>query len=205
MNTMYDRIKMLRLQNGLTQLEASQKLGYTSPSTISRIEKGEIDLPQSKIQAFADLLGVSVTYLLYGTTEIGKVNPARKVPLIGSIACGKPITAEQNIIDNVVLPSGVHADFALRCKGNSMSPTINNGDIVYIRQQPTVENGQIAAVILYDDAEEAEATLKRVYTKGNVLQLVAENRDYDPIFVTPDESERIIIAGLAVAIHRELR
>lgn len=201
--TMYDRIKMLRIQNNLTQEDVAKQLGYQNRSMISHIEKGEIDLPQSKIVAFAELFHVTPVYLLFGNSP-DTVHVNKRVPLIGSIACGVPITADQNIIDNIPLPSGVQADFALRCKGDSMAPTILDRDIVYIRKQPTVENGQIAAVVLATGADWAEATLKRVYTRENSIQLVAENRAYEPILISPDEIHKVFIAGLAVAIHREL-
>lgn len=200
---MHERIKQLRLQKGLTQEDVSKALGYTTRSTISRIEKGEIELSQPKIEAFARLLGVTPIYLMLGPVA-DTPESFRKVPLIGSIACGKPITAEENIIDKIALPSGVQADFALRCRGSSMSPTVNDGDIVYIRQQPVVEDGQIAAVVFTSCTDWAEATLKRVYQKGDVLQLVADNRDFPPMFISKEDRNRIIIAGRAVAVHHPL-
>lgn len=200
---MYDRIRSLRVQQGLTQEDVAKALGYNTRSTISRIEKGEIELPQPKIEAFAKVLGVTPIYLMFGPVQ-DVPETIKKVPLIGSIACGKPILAETNIIDKIVLPSGVQADFALRCKGNSMAPTIADGDIVYIRQQPIVENGQIAAVVIPNCTDWAEATLKRVYYNGDVIQLVADNREFTPIFLTKEEQERLIIAGRAVAVHHPL-
>lgn len=201
--TANERIKNIRIQKGMTQEEVAKAMGYNTRSTISRIEKGEIDLQQSTIMKFAEVFGVTPIYLLFGAaTETP--DTTKKVPLIGSIACGKPIMAETNIIDKIVLPSGIQADFALRCKGDSMYPTISDGDIVYIRQQPTVENGQIAAVVIANETDWAEATLKRVYKKGDVVQLVADNRQYDPIFLAKNDQERLIIAGRAVAVHHSL-
>ena len=94
----------------------------------------------------------------------------KTVPLVGDIACGTPILAEENIVDYVKVPGQVRADFALTCRGNSMiGANIQDGDIVYIRQQPEVENAQIAAVCVDND----EATLKRFYHQGNSISLVA--------------------------------
>lgn len=200
---MYERIKQLRLQKGLTQEDVSKALGYTTRSTISRIEKGDIELSQPKIEAFANLLGVTPIYLMFGPAA-DTPETFKKVPLIGNIACGKPIMAEENIIDKIPLPSGVQANFALRCRGSSMCPTINDGDIVYIRQQPVVEDGQIAAVIFANCTDWAEATLKRVYQKGEILQLVADNRDFSPMFIPKEERKNIIIVGKAVAVHHAL-
>jgi repressor LexA len=119
----------------------------------------------------------------------------RVIPIVGEIACGTPITAEENIEGYADLPSGVHADFALRCKGDSMAPTFENNDLVLIRQQPDVLDGQIAAV---DVA--CEATLKHVYHQASGLLLVSDNPAYPPISVSA--SEEIIIHGLAVGYVR---
>lgn len=124
-----------------------------------------------------------------------------KIPLVGSIACGTPILAEENIEAYIDLPRHIRADYALECKGDSMiGVDINDGDIVYIRKQPTVENGQIAAVRIGD-----EATLKRVYYDGECLQLVAENPKIRPMVFFGEEINDICIEGLAVAHCRSLR
>ncbi|MBC8531780.1 LexA family protein [Gehongia tenuis] len=119
----------------------------------------------------------------------------RKVPLLGTIACGEPILAQENIEDEVDMPENVHADFCLRCKGESMiGARIQDGDIVYIHQQPDVENGEIAAVIIDD-----EATLKRVYKYPNKVVLQPENPQYAPLVYVGTELEAIRIIGKAVA------
>ena len=116
------------------------------------------------------------------------------VPIIGEIACGTPITAEQNIEGYADLPDRCHADFALRCNGNSMEPTIINGDLVLIRQTPDVQNGQIAAVGI-----DGEATLKHVYRQGDQIICVSENHAYAPqTFPAQD----VTIYGLAVGYVR---
>ena len=118
----------------------------------------------------------------------------RSIPLIGTIACGTPILAEENIEEHVDIPEHVHADFALRCKGDSMiNARVHDGDIVYIRQQPTVNNGEIAAVLIDD-----EATLKRVYVSPGTLILQAENPNYEPMVYTGEQLEAIHILGKAV-------
>ncbi len=118
-----------------------------------------------------------------------------KVPLIGRIACGQPITAEENVEGLVDAPKNARCDFALRCEGDSMIDAgISEGDVVFIRSQPEVNNGQIAAVRIGD-----EATLKRVYWNGKVLQLLPENRSYPPLVFSGQELEQIHIEGLAVA------
>lgn len=123
-----------------------------------------------------------------------------QVPLIGSIACGTPILAEQNIKSYVGVPAAWHADFALECHGDSMSPTICDGDVVCIRSQPEVEQGQIAAVRIGE-----EATLKHCYYQNGVVQLIADNPAVCPPMVyTGPELEDIEVEGLAVGFCRGL-
>ena len=118
-------------------------------------------------------------------------------PLVGEIACGEPILAEHNIIDYVDVPEHIHCDFALKCHGDSMiNANIHDGDIVYIRKQPEVQNGQIAAVLV--EGEEAEATLKRVYFREGRLTLKPENSKYEPRTYINEELEHVRILGLAV-------
>lgn len=118
------------------------------------------------------------------------------VPLLGEIACGDPILAEQNIADRIPVPDSVKgADFALTCKGDSMvNARIFDGDIVYIRQQSDVDDGEIAAVLIGE-----EATLKRVYKMPGRLQLRAENPSFPPINLEGEDLESVRILGKAVA------
>lgn len=120
----------------------------------------------------------------------------KKVPLVGRIACGAPILAEQNIEEYIDLPTHINADYALTCKGESMiNIGIHSGDIVYIRQQVEVENGQVAAVMVGDE----EATLKRFYHNGDVVQLIAENSAVAPLVFVGEEAAQVHVLGLALA------
>ena len=122
------------------------------------------------------------------------------VPLIGSIACGTPILAEENIKQYIGIPAAWRADFALECHGDSMAPKICDGDIVCIRKQSEVETGQIAAVRIGE-----EATLKHFYRQGDVVQLIAENSAVCPPMVySGRQLEEIQIEGLAVGFCRGL-
>lgn len=117
-----------------------------------------------------------------------------EVPLIGSIACGTPILAAQNVEDQVSTPEFIHADFALRCKGDSMiDARIHDGDIVYIRQQQTVDSGEIAAVLIGE-----EATLKRVYLSPGTVVLQPANPRYEPMVYSGSQLEQVRILGKAV-------
>lgn len=131
-------------------------------------------------------------------TNIFPLPKTKKVPLMGTIACGTPILAVENVEEYIDMDTEIHADFALRCKGDSMiNARIFNGDIVYIRQQPTVENGEIAAVLI--GSTETEATLKRVYHDTEKLRLCAENPQYKDIVFFQEEMNEIRILGKAVA------
>lgn len=120
--------------------------------------------------------------------------PTVKRPLVGRIACGQPILAEENIEDYLDVPAEKHIDFCLECVGDSMIEAgIQDGDIAYIRKQPTVENGQIAAVRIGD-----EATLKRVYRTPETLTLMPANGSYAPLVFTREEINTVCIEGKMV-------
>lgn len=146
---------------------------------------------------------MSVDYLLgledkKWPSNLSPLPKMKKIPLVGTIACGQPILAEENITDYIDLPGHIKADYALICKGDSMiNAKIADGDIVYIRQQETVENGQIAAVLV--DADQTEATLKRFYFSGGTVTLNAENPAYAPMVYVGEEIEKVHVIGLAVA------
>lgn len=116
-----------------------------------------------------------------------------EIPLIGHIACGEPITADQNIEGYITeyFPESVDPDsiFALKCEGDSMEPYILDGDIAYIRQQPEVEDGEIAAVLVDGDTR---ATLKRVKKVGDQVFLLPDNPRYSPIVLDADHPGKII-------------
>ena len=199
--TMYDRIKRLRIEKEMSQEELALKCGYTSRSTINKIEKGERNITGDKIQAIAQALGVKPSYLMDGDTydntidifSINGINPIPKTykrPRLGTIACGEPILAEEN--DDI--PDSIKCDFTLICKGDSMiNARINDGDIVYIKQQSQVDNGEIAAVLI-----DNEATLKRVYIYEDKVVLQPENTKYPPFVYTKEDMNNIRILGKAV-------
>ena len=202
--TMYDRIKRLRIEKNMSQEELALKSGYTSRSTINKIEKGERNITGDKIQAIAQALGVKPSYLMdgndYNTIDIFSINGINPVPntykrpRLGTIACGEPILAEENIEAYDDIPNNIKCDFTLICKGDSMvNARINDGDIVYIKQQSQVDNGEIAAVLI-----DNEATLKRVYIYEDKVVLQPENTKYPPFVYTKEDMNNIRILGKAV-------
>ena len=152
------RIRQRREQLGLSQEELAARMGYRSKSSITKLEKGINDLPRAKLEELAAALDTTPAWLM-GLADLPCPPPGfeplpemARVPLVGSIACGTPITAEQNIECYIGVPAAWHADFALTCHGSSMAPTICDGDIVCIRCQPEVEQGEIAAVRIGEEA-----------------------------------------------------
>ena len=121
------------------------------------------------------------------------------VPLVGRIACGTPITAEENIEQMVCVPSRWHSTFTLTCKGDSMEPRIHDGDLVAIRSQPEVENGEIAAVRIGE-----EATLKHVYLHENFIELRPENPAFSSIILSREDMNTVVIEGKAVGLCRDI-
>ena len=121
------------------------------------------------------------------------------VPLVGHIACGQPITAEENLEGYVSIPAAWHATFTLQCRGDSMEPTIHDGDLVAIRKDMQVENGQIAAVRIGD-----EATLKHVYLHPDYIELRPENPSYPSVIRRQEEMNDVTIEGKAVGLCRGL-
>lgn len=208
MSVLSARIRQRREELGISQEELAARMGYRSKSSITKIEKGINDIPQNKLEDFADALETSTAWLLgLEGGEMAAVPPGfdpiprmTRVPLVGSIACGTPITAEQNIERYIGVPADWHADFALTCHGDSMAPTIQDGDIVCIRRQPEVEQGQIAAVRIGE-----EATLKHFHRQGDAVVLLADNAAVCPpmIYAGPQLAE-LQIEGRAVGLCRGL-
>lgn len=185
-----------------TQADVIRETGFAE-ATVRSWFNGEKYPRLDKIQALADYFNVPRSRITEEQIEgILKVSRLVPIPIIGDIACGDPITAEENIQgyrDEVAdtLPTGNL--FYLHCKGDSMAPTIPNGAYVLIRQQPDVEDGEIAAVLVNGDTE---ATLKRVKRQGSLVMLMPDNQSYDPYVVTPDNPARIL--GKALKMSADL-
>lgn len=199
------RIKLKREALGLTQEDLAKKLGYKSKTTIAKIESGTNDIVQSKVKDFAVALETTIAYLmgwdddtLSSVSNILPMPETKKIPLLGTIACGTPILATENVAEYIDMDCDIHADFALRCKGDSMiNARIFDGDIVYVRKQSSVENGEIAAVLI--KGLEDEATLKRVYLDNDSIRLCAENPMYKDMIFMKEKMNDVEIIGKAVA------
>lgn len=200
-----ERMKQRRKEIGLSAEKVAERLGV-SPATIYRYEKGDIEkVPVDIFAELAKILQTTPAYLMGWEEKPETKKPTippgfepmpkmKKIPLIGSIACGEPITAEQNIEKMVDVPEYIRCDFSLTCHGDSMVDAgIHDKDVVYIRIQPEVENGEIAAVRI-----DGEATLKRVYYNPGTLTLMPANPAYAPMVYTGSQLEEVHIEGKAV-------
>lgn len=205
-----NRIRQRRLELGLSGEEVGKMLGVNK-TTVYRCEKGEIDkMPIEVVEKLSVALRTTPDIIMGWNTDVSTptnlvpINRASivRIPILGTIKCGQPILAEDNITGyreelSDRLPSGNL--FYLRSQGDSMLPTIPEGSLVLIREQPTVEYGEVAAVLVNGDTE---ATLKRVKKQGDIVMLIADNPDYPPYIVTNDNPARII--GKAVLVSTEL-
>ena len=192
------RIAQVRRERGYNQEELAE-MALINRTTLARYETGMVEPGAIALSRIADALNVTTDELLCRTEKLPPfISIVRNtVPVVGEIACGSPITAEQNIEGFADLPDGVNADFALKCKGDSMLPTFQEGDLVLIRMQPEVNDGQIAAVGI-----DGEATLKHLYRQPGGVLLVSDNPKFAPLFF-PAESAPVVY-GLAVGFVRKL-
>ena len=198
------RIKARRQELGLSQEELAVKAGFSSRSSINKIESGNRELTQQRIKDIADALMTTPSYIM-GWEETAEM-PAnilpisrRRIPLLGNIACGEPIVADEQYDLFASADGELHADFCLRATGDSMTGArIFDGDIVFIKQQDMVEDGEIAAVLIGD-----EATLKRVQynREENEILLFAENPLYKTMRFSGVDLDRVRILGKAVAFQ----
>ena len=202
-----NKLKELRKARELTLEELAARVG-TSKQTIHRYENGVItNIPPEKVEILAAALSTTPAHLMGWSGEGGRVPynesliplSLKKLPILGEIACGEPIYADEEHESYAAADSKLDADFCLRAHGDSMTGArIFDGDIVFIRAQSSVDNGEIAAVIIND-----EATLKRVYyyPEEQKLVLSPENPKYAPLLYVKDELENIKIIGKAVAFQ----
>lgn len=212
-----NKIKLRRKELGLSAEIIAEKVGV-SPATIYRYESGEIrNLKSSILRPIASVLGVDLYDLVgWDDVEIDDLDIGRKgeilsnlnilpvkrakVPLLGSIAAGEPLFADEVFEEYVEAEGDVRCDFALHVAGDSMVPTVHLGDLVFIRQQADVSDGDIAAVLI-DEA----ATLKRIFHVPNGLTLISDNSaKYPPRTIVYPDHDTIRILGKAVAFKRLL-
>lgn len=186
---------------GLSQQEVADYVAV-SKSAVSRWEAGEVEnMGRSKIKRLSEVLKMSPVSIVRGE-DYENIIPikTKKVPLLGTIAAGEPIFAEQRFDAYIEIDENVSADFCVKVKGDSMiGARINDGDLVFIRKQPEVENGEIAAVLIDD-----EVTLKRFHRNDGLVLLKPENAKYQPLMYTAKDFKEIKVLGKAIFFQSAL-
>lgn len=204
-----ENIKRIRLEHGLSQSELG-KIAGVSDKAVSTWELGLKTPRMGAVEKMANYFGITKSAIVDDAPMTSLQKPVIPpgfepmpamdvVPLVGRIACGTPITAEENIEQMVCVPSRWHSTFTLTCKGDSMEPRIHDGDLVAIRSQPEVENGEIAAVRIGE-----EATLKHVYLHENFIELRPENPAFSSIILSREDMNAVVIEGKAVGLCRDI-
>ncbi len=217
-----ERLKQIMKEQNLKQVDILSKAKpycekyhiRLGRNDLSQYVSGKVEPGRDKLTILGLALGVSEVWLMGYDVRMGRdadmagiqnaenlipIPKSKKVPLLGTIACGTPVLATENIESYIDMDNDIHADFALRCKGDSMiNARIMDGDIVYIRKQNNVENGEIAAILI-DDATESDATLKRVYISADKIRLCAENPAYADLIFFEEDMNKVRIIGKAVA------
>ena len=208
--TVGSRIREFRKRLGLSVDDVAEKL-KKNRATIYRYESDDIEnLPAPILEPLAKVLQTTPAELMGWEQSAAPTSDdlpsnvcpiqTKKVPLLGTIAAGVPIYADENFDGYRECTEDIDADFCLKIQGDSMiGARINDGDIVFIKKQPDVDNGEIAAVLIDD-----EATLKRVYKKKDTLILQAENPKYAPIVCTAESYVECRIRGKAVAFQSDI-
>lgn len=204
-----NRLKEILSIRGMSAAELA-RLTNTPESVISQYKNGHYEPKQRRLQTFSEVLNVSIPWLMGADVPmdlpkkaadlISPIKHIKRVPILGRIACGTPILAEENIEGYAYMAEGMRGDFSLTCKGDSMiGAGIYDGDIVFIRQQPEVENGEIAAVLIGE-----EATLKKVYMTSDTILLIPENPNYDTMTFEKKEMNEVKILGKYIGLTRIL-
>lgn len=200
---MANNLKKQLKRKGISQTMMARDLNIPE-MTVSNWVKGKTYPRPDKIQLMADYFGITRTQLTEeAPSNLTPLAPQTiPIPVLGTIACGEPILAEENVTEYIYEspdhpPSGKL--FYLKAKGTSMEPTIPDGSYVLVREQPEVENGAIAAVLVNGDTE---ATLKRIKRQGDMVILMPDNPNYSPFIITPDNPARVI--GQAIQFTQKL-
>jgi lexA repressor len=201
---LYSNIKRLREEKGLSQDALAKLTGYTDRSSITKIEKGLVDLQQSKIELFAKALGTTAKELVGWDNESDTKKHGVVIKVLGHVAAGIPIEAIEDVIDTEEITEELAKTgefFGLRIKGDSMTPTICDGDIVIVRQQDDAENGDIVIATVNGD----EATCKRLRKYKDGIELISINPSYSPFEFSNDEimEKPVKIIGKVVESRRK--
>ena len=203
------RLKQLRNERGISQRQLAEFL-KVAPSTISMYENGQREPNFEVLESLADFFNVDLNYLLGKTNKTTKIildsesSKGIKIPDLGTVPAGIPITAVEDILDYEEIPKSWENQgefFGLKIKGDSMYPTLENGDVVIVRKQSTADNGDTVVVMVNGD----DATCKRYERSDTGIMLIPNNNVYAPAFYTNEEIETLplTIIGKVVELRRK--
>lgn len=201
----YEKIKALRVQRKISQEKLAKLTGYSDRSTIAKIESGKIDLSEQKIKIFAQALGTTPAYLMGWIEEDAtKETNALRIPVLGNVAAGIPISAVEDILDYEEVPISWQNQgefFALRIKGDSMESDINDGDTVIVKQQSDANSGDTVIALVNGD----DATCKKLQKLDNGIMLVSNNAKYPPMYFSQEEiaTKPVVIIGKVIELRRK--
>ena len=200
------RLKELRIEKKLNQRELAEKL-MIAPSTISMYENGNREPNFEILEQLADFFNVDLNYLLGKTDKTTKLifetenqNQGIKVPVLGAVPAGIPITAIEDIIDYEEIPqswSNQGDFFGLRIKGNSMYPKLENGDVVIVKKQSTADNGDVVIAMVNGD----DATCKRYKRMDAGIMLTSDNSEYSPMFYTNEQVQSLPVTIIGKVVE----
>ena len=195
------RIKSARENLKLTKRELAKRIGVHE-SSINKYEKGLVDIPLSKISELSRVLNVTEAYLM-GWEDEQKLQ-GLKIPVLGTVAAGIPISAVEDILDYEEVPQSWENQgefFALKIKGDSMEPRMESGDVVIVKQQPDANSGDTVIVLVNGD----DATCKRLQKTDNGIMLVSTNPKYPPMFYSNEEiqTKPVVILGKVVELRQK--
>ena len=193
------RIKSAREDLKLTKRELAKRIGVHE-SSINKYEKGLVDIPLSKISELSRVLNVTEAYLM-GWEDEQKAQ-GLKIPVLGTVAAGIPISAVEDILDYEEVPLSWENQgefFGLRIKGDSMQPKMDDGDVVIVRQQSDANSGDTVIALVNGD----DATCKKLQKTENGIMLVSTNPNYLPMFFTKEEiqTKPVVILGKVVELR----
>lgn len=208
--TIYDRIKHLRENADMSQQELAEKVGFKTASAVNKIELGLRDINQTKILAFAKALGTTPSYLLGedNVNEQSNIDSVSEhlynIPVYETVSAGFGATAVDSIIDYIPLPFNTKNEaeqtLCIKVKGDSMSPKIEDGDLIQVIKQTSVDSGDVAVVLIDNE----EGLVKKVEYDNNYIKLISFNPYYPPIEFKGKDVLRVVVVGKVKRIIRDL-
>lgn len=201
------RLKQLRKEKNINQRELAKYL-KVAPSTISMYENGQREPNFEVLEVLADFFNVDMNYLLGKTDKTTKLiidkSQGLKIPVLGTVAAGIPISAVEDILDYEEVPLSWENQgefFGLRIKGDSMEPRMESGDVVIVKQQPDANSGDTVIVLVNGD----DATCKKLQKTDNGIMLVSTNPKYPPMFYSTEDiqTKPVVILGKVVELRQK--